>query len=278
MNRMTWPSASATSFRTAFSRSSNSPRYFAPATSAPMSSATIFLFFSPSGTSCRDDALRQPFDDRGLADARLADQDRIVLGAARQHLDHAADLLVAADDRIELALARQLGQVAAVPLERLVGALGILDGDALRAADRRSAPAGSRPCVTPALLQDPRGRATRPPSAAIASSRCSVLTYSSFSRSASASAAVVTCRRRARQRGLRAAVRAAAASPSSARTAARDAAGSAFILRRISGTMPSCCSTSASSRCSGVDLRMSLAIGELLRARRSLPAPSRCTC
>src|SRR5262249_25438015 len=29
-----------------------------------------------------DDALRKAFDDRGLADARLADQDRIVLGAA----------------------------------------------------------------------------------------------------------------------------------------------------------------------------------------------------
>ena len=48
----------------------------------------------------------------------------------------AADLLVAADDRIELALARQLGQVAAVALERLVGAFGILVGDALGAADR----------------------------------------------------------------------------------------------------------------------------------------------
>jgi hypothetical protein len=53
-----------------------------------------------------DDALRQPFDDGGLADARLADQHRIVLGAAREHLDDAADLLVAADHRIELALRR----------------------------------------------------------------------------------------------------------------------------------------------------------------------------
>ena len=53
MNRMTCPSESETSLRTAFRRSSNSPRYFAPATSAPMSSATIFLFLSPSGTSWR---------------------------------------------------------------------------------------------------------------------------------------------------------------------------------------------------------------------------------
>ena len=52
-----------------------------------------------------DDAQRQAFGDRGLADARLADQHRIVLGAARQHLDGAADFLVAADDGIELAVA-----------------------------------------------------------------------------------------------------------------------------------------------------------------------------
>ena len=55
-----------------------------------------------------DDAQRQALDDRRLADAGLADQHRIVLGAARQHLDGAADFLVAADDRIELAVARRL--------------------------------------------------------------------------------------------------------------------------------------------------------------------------
>ena len=55
-----------------------------------------------------DDAQRQAFDDGGLADAGLADQHRIVLGAARQHLDGAADFLVAADHRIELAVARGL--------------------------------------------------------------------------------------------------------------------------------------------------------------------------
>ena len=61
-----------------------------------------------------DDALGQALDDGGLADAGLADEHRVVLGAARQHLDDAADLLVAADDRIELALRGQLGEVAAV--------------------------------------------------------------------------------------------------------------------------------------------------------------------
>ena len=51
MNRITRPSASATSLSTALSRSSNSPRYFAPATSAPMSRAITRRSRSDSGTS-----------------------------------------------------------------------------------------------------------------------------------------------------------------------------------------------------------------------------------
>ena len=87
------------------------------------------------GDVAGDDPLREALDDRGLAGARLPDQDGVVLRAAREHLDHAADLLVAADHRVELPLLGELGQVAAELLERLVGALGILRGDALRAAD-----------------------------------------------------------------------------------------------------------------------------------------------
>ncbi len=76
-----------------------------------------------------DHALRQALDDRGLADARLADQHRVVLGAPGQHLHDAADLGVPADDRVELAAAGPLGEVDAVLLERLVGALRVLVGD-----------------------------------------------------------------------------------------------------------------------------------------------------
>src|SRR3954453_23841590 len=60
-----------------------------------------------------DDALGEALDDRGLADAGLADQHRVVLGAAREHLDDAADLVVAADDGIELAALGLLGEVDA---------------------------------------------------------------------------------------------------------------------------------------------------------------------
>ncbi|CAB5569065.1 Uncharacterised protein [Shigella sonnei] len=51
INRMTLPSCLARSLSTPFKRSSNSPRYFAPATSAPISSASTRRPFNPSGTS-----------------------------------------------------------------------------------------------------------------------------------------------------------------------------------------------------------------------------------
>ena len=72
------------------------------------------------------DAQREAFGDGGLADARLADQHRIVLGPAGEHLDRAADFLVAADDRVELAFARRRGEVARIFLQRVVAVLGAL--------------------------------------------------------------------------------------------------------------------------------------------------------
>ena len=53
MKRMTSPAEDWTSLSTALRRSSNSPRYLAPAISAPMSRATTRLFLRPSGTSPR---------------------------------------------------------------------------------------------------------------------------------------------------------------------------------------------------------------------------------
>ncbi len=51
MKTMIWPSALAISSSTALSRSSNSPRYFEPASRPPMSSAQTRFPFSDSGTS-----------------------------------------------------------------------------------------------------------------------------------------------------------------------------------------------------------------------------------
>src|SRR5437762_3026250 len=57
-----------------------------------------------------------------LADARLADECRVVLEPSGQDLDDALDLLLATDHRIELADARELGQVDAELIDR--GGLG----------------------------------------------------------------------------------------------------------------------------------------------------------
>ena len=53
MKRMILPSLFFTSFSTLFKRSSNSPRYFAPATRAPMSRLNTMRSFRFSGTSPR---------------------------------------------------------------------------------------------------------------------------------------------------------------------------------------------------------------------------------
>ena len=76
-------------------------------------------------------AKRKALRKGSLAHTRLADEDRVVLGPARQDLNDAANLLVATDDGIDLPLARQRGEVLAVFLQRLKFVLGILVGHAL---------------------------------------------------------------------------------------------------------------------------------------------------
>src|SRR6056297_1670253 len=83
-----------------------------------------------------DDALSQAFDYRGFANAGLADEYRVVLGPALQHLDGAADFLVAADDRIQPRLFGALGQVYGVLVQRLAGVLGVRVVDLFPAANR----------------------------------------------------------------------------------------------------------------------------------------------
>ena len=81
-----------------------------------------------------DDAAGEAFDDGGFAHAGFANEDGVVLGAAAQDLNDAADLFVAADDGVELAAAREFGQVLGVFFQGLELAFGILIGNALRAA------------------------------------------------------------------------------------------------------------------------------------------------
>ena len=68
------------------------------------------------------DAQGKALDDRGLADPGLAGQDRVVLPAPHQDIDDLPDLRVAADDRIDLAVAGTLGQVGGVFRQRRIPA------------------------------------------------------------------------------------------------------------------------------------------------------------
>ena len=160
------------------SRSSNSPRYFAPATIAPRSSATSRLPRSDSGHVAGDDALGQPLDDGGLADAGLADEHRVVLGTPGQHLHDPADLGVAADDRVELALAGRArsGRRRTSPAPGR-SPPGRREVTVAPAADLVEAPRAARRGVAPRVAQQRRRRRRR--RSARPTSRCSVETYSS---------------------------------------------------------------------------------------------------
>src|SRR5215210_2629857 len=81
------------------------------------------------------DQLGEALDHGGLADARLADQNGVVLLAAREDLHDPLDLGLAAHDRVELALGGELCEVAAELVEQLRGLLAL----ALRAGGRARA-------------------------------------------------------------------------------------------------------------------------------------------
>ena len=70
-----------------------------------------------------DDLARQTLGDRRLADARITDEQRIVLLTAAEHLHSAHDFLLAADQRIDLAVPRLLVEVDAIGIERVAGFL-----------------------------------------------------------------------------------------------------------------------------------------------------------
>ena len=55
--------------------------------------------------------LGYPFGNSGLAHPRLSHQDGVVLRTPAQDLEHAADFVVPADDRVEFPLGRQVVEV-----------------------------------------------------------------------------------------------------------------------------------------------------------------------
>ena len=97
----------------------------------PMSSDSTRLCLQSFWNFTIDDALRQTFDNRGLADTGFTDQYRVVFGTPLQHLDRAANFLITSDDRVQLALFGTLGQVDGIFFQRqaLIFRAGIVSTD-----------------------------------------------------------------------------------------------------------------------------------------------------
>ena len=76
------------------------------------------MCLSEVGHVAARDAQRQPFNNRSLAHAGVAQQHRIILAAPAEHLHGAPDLFVAADHRIELAEDRIRSKVAPEAVQR----------------------------------------------------------------------------------------------------------------------------------------------------------------
>ncbi len=96
---------------TALKRSSKSPRKRVPASSAPVSSEKTSAPSRRSGTSSREQSRGESFGERRLADARIAHEHGIVLAAPAEDFHRPLQLVGAADQRIELAGARAIGQI-----------------------------------------------------------------------------------------------------------------------------------------------------------------------
>ena len=77
------------------------------------------LRFQVLGNVAVDDPAGDALGDGGLADTGFADEDRVVLRAPRKDLQHAADLLVTPDDRVEFSRARLLVEVDGILAQRV---------------------------------------------------------------------------------------------------------------------------------------------------------------
>ena len=92
--------------------------------------------FNPSGTSALTILWASPSTIRRLADPRLPDQHRVILGPSLQYLDGPADLVITSDHWIELALLGALGEIDGEFFERPAVLFRIRIGHGFAASDR----------------------------------------------------------------------------------------------------------------------------------------------
>ena len=134
-NRRIRPSDRVTSLSTALSRSSNSPRYLAPATSAPMSRAKIVLSRRPSGTSPLTMRWANPSTIAVLPTPGSPIRTGLFFVLRDRIWMTRRISRVPPDDGVELAGPGLVDEIAAVLLQRLVGHLGHRRRHPLVAAD-----------------------------------------------------------------------------------------------------------------------------------------------
>ena len=92
--------------------------------------------------------MRESLYNRRFADTRFADKHGVIFASAGQHLHHAADFIVAPDNRVEFAGECLLCEGPAKPGQCLVFVLRVLIRDALIAADVNE-------CLEDFVLRDP---------------------------------------------------------------------------------------------------------------------------
>ncbi len=248
MKRMTVPSASAISFRTAFKRSSNSPRYFAPAISAPTFKATTRRSRRPSGTS--------PETTRCASPSAIA-----VLPTPGSPISTGLFFV----RRLSTWMTRRISssrpmtgsslpsRAAAVRSRPYFSSAWNLSSGFMSVT--RCGPRTSAIACSSTSLRAPASRSSSPAfelCPASDSSRCSVETYSSPSWRISASAARSTWTSSSDGPLPPLGPVILGSASSAPLTAERIAPGSAPTLRSTGTTMPSDCSSSTASRCSGV--------------------------
>ncbi len=247
MKTTTWPLESEISLRTALSRSSNSPRYLAPATMPPMSSAIRRRSRSDSGTS--------PSTMRWARPSAIAvlptpgSPIRTGLFFVRRERTWIVRRISSSRPMTGSSLPCSAASVRSRPNFSSACILSSGDWSVTLCGPRTSLTA-----VDSESLVTPCSRSSRPaaPSAPVrASSRCSTEMNSSPSSRISFSAS-----RRTRRRASEAPVGSPPSPrvgrpPSAALADARTASTGEPSLRRMAGTSPSSSASSASSRCSG---------------------------
>ena len=78
------------------------------------------------GHIATNDTTCKPFDDGGLTRTGFANQNRIVLGTTTQDLEQTTNLVITANDGVELTLAGKVDEVLGILLQRLVVLVGTL--------------------------------------------------------------------------------------------------------------------------------------------------------